>query len=120
MTEEQFKKDWGLEITWANEDSYAGKILVFEKQGNRTPFHFHKETKKTWFVNNGKFMVRWIDTADGKVYQQELSEGKVFTVQCLVPVSLESLSPGSSVIQSSNRNDTDDFYTIIPAQNIGV
>jgi mannose-6-phosphate isomerase-like protein (cupin superfamily) len=120
MSEEQFKKEWGLEVTWASEDNYAGKILIFNKQGDSTPFHFHKETKKTWFVNSGKFMVRWIDTTDGKVYQQELTEGKVFTADCLVPVSLEALVPGSSVIQASNQNDSNDYYTLIPGKNIGV
>jgi hypothetical protein len=120
MSEEQFKRDWGLEITWADSKEYAGKILVFNKSGDKTPFHFHKETNKTWFVNNGKFMVKWIDTTDGKVYQQELTEGKVFTAECLVPVSLEAIVPGSSVIQASNKNDSNDYYTIIPATNIGV
>lgn len=120
MNEEQYKKEWGIEIAWATEDSYAGKILVFNKQGDSTPFHFHKETKKTWFVNNGKFMVKWIDTKDGKVYQQELSEGKVFKVTPLVPVSLEAVVPGSSVIQASNQDESEDYYTLIPAKNIGV
>jgi len=119
MSEEQYKKDWGMEITWSDEETYCGKILIFNQPGSKTPFHFHKETTKSWFVNNGKFMVRWIDTNDGKVYQQELVEGSVYKAEPLSPVSLECLIPNSSVTQVSNANDSNDFYTVIPASNIG-
>lgn len=119
MSEENFKRDWGMEITWADEENYCGKILIFNQPGDKTPFHFHKETGKSWFVNNGKFIVRWIDTKDGKVYQRELPEGCVYKVELMTPVSLECVEPGSSIAQTSSSNDIDDTYTILPASNIG-
>jgi len=119
MSNEDFKRDWGMEITWADEETYCGKILIFNESNNRTPFYFHKKTTKSWFVNNGKFIVRWIDTADGKVYQQELNEGNTFKVSPLTPVSLEALIATSSIAQTSDFNDSNDMYTVIPASNIG-
>lgn len=118
MINENYKKDWGMEIPWCEEEDYASKLIIFDKAGNKTPFCFHKETKKSWFVNNGKFMIRWIDTKDGKVYQAELNEGQVHKIEPLVPVSLECISPGS-ITQASNRTDQNDMYVVIPATNIG-
>jgi len=120
MTENDFKREWGTEITWADENTYAGKILIFNKPGDKMPFHLHKTTTKSWFVNSGKFIVRWIDTSNGKVYQQELPEGSVYKVTPLTPVSLECLEQNSTISQVSDSASAEDFYTIIPASNIGV
>jgi hypothetical protein len=105
--------DWGLEITWADQDEYCAKILLFEKTLVKTPFVFHQEIKKTFFVNAGNFKFRWIDTKDGKVYEQFLEEGAVYTVNCLTPWSLESQIAGGSVMQVSNSNDTNDNHIVL-------
>jgi len=114
MTDNDFKREWGLEVTWADEENYCSKFLVFEKEKNKTPFHFHKETNKTWFVNAGKFMVRWIDTADGKIYEQELKEGSVFQVEKFKPVSLECLTANSSIVEASSFNTAKDYNIVLP------
>jgi len=106
------KKPWGTEITWADEDQYCAKILVFEKTFIKTPFVFHKETKKTFFVNMGKFSLKYIDTKDGKMYEQVLQEGSVYTIQPLTPWSLESQIEGGSIMVVSNTNDKNDTYVI--------
>ena len=36
-------KGWGYEIIWATTDQYCGKILVFEKAGNKFSMHFHNK-----------------------------------------------------------------------------
>ena len=35
-------KGWGYELIWATNDSYCGKILVFETPGSKMSMHFHK------------------------------------------------------------------------------
>ncbi len=57
------KKGWGYELIWATNDKYCGKIMVFEKAGNKFSLHFHKEKDETWFVNSGRFKLRYRDTA---------------------------------------------------------
>jgi mannose-6-phosphate isomerase-like protein (cupin superfamily) len=116
--EQDFKRDWGMEVTWASQDNHSGKILVFGNSGSQLPFHFHAETDKTWFVNSGKFMVRWIDTKDGKVYQQELIEGTTFYVERLKPSSLIAIDANSTMLQTSNQDTVNDTFNIIPATNI--
>jgi len=106
------KTDYGYDIVWTDTDSYCSKILVFEKSAQQTVLHFHKEKIKSWFVNAGKFRVQWVDTADGKMYAQELPEGSTFHVPVLMPVQLESLSDNSAMAETSNSNNPDDFYRL--------
>lgn len=106
------KKSWGTEITWADEEHYCAKILIFENKLENTPFIFHKEIQKTFFVNVGEFKLKWIDTTTGNMYEQNLKEGSVHTVRALTPWSLESQIENSSVMQVSNSNDKDDMYFI--------
>lgn len=117
--EKDFEREWGMEVTWASQDNHSGKILVFNAPGAQMPFHFHAETDKTWFVNSGKFMVRWIDTADGKIYQQEMAQGSTFYVKRLKPSSLVAIDPNSTMLQTSNRDTKDDIFNVIPTTNIG-
>jgi len=112
MTNNVIKTDYGYDIVWTDTDVYCSKILVFEKAAQKTTLHFHKEKIKSWFVNAGKFRVQWVDTADGKMYAQELPEGATFHVPVLMPVQLESLSDNSAMAETSNSNKTDDFYRL--------
>lgn len=111
MKDNVVKTEYGYNIVWANNEHYCSKILVFEKQGSKTPLHFHKDTVKTWFVNAGKFKIQWVDTKDGKPYAQELVEGSTFHVDPLTPVKLESLIDNSVIAETSNSSK-DDFYTL--------
>ena len=72
------QKGWGYELIWATNDKYCGKIMVFEKAGNKFSMHFHREKDETWFVNNGKFIVRWVNTNDATHHEQELCEGQTW------------------------------------------
>ena len=118
MKDNVVKTDYGYNITWAKTDSYTSKILVFEHIGNKTPIFFQSNTEKSWFVNNGMFRVRWIDTKSGKLYENQIQEGSVFHVQKNMPVSLESLQAGASISQTANIDDPNDFYCVIPGNNI--
>ena len=94
-------KGWGYELIWATNDKYCGKIMVFEKIGSKFSMHFHKEKDETWFVNNGKFIVRWIDTKDATIFEKELKEGDTWHNPPLQPHQLEALEPMSSVTEVS-------------------
>jgi len=112
--EGKITKGWGYEIIWATNDQYCGKILVFEKIGSKCSLHFHKAKDETWFVNNGKFIVRWIDTKDAKLYQKELTEGQTWHNPPLQPHQLEALMDNSSITEVSTADSIEDNYRIIP------
>jgi len=115
MSDNVVKTDYGMDILWADHRNYGCKILVFEKANSRTSMFFHKNREKTWFVNTGKFKLRYIDVKDGTMFEADLEEGKVFHVPALMPTQLESLVDGSSCTEASSNIDPYDVYHVIPA-----
>ena len=115
------KKGWGYELIWATNDKYCGKIMVFEKAGNKFSMHFHREKDETWFVNSGKFKLRYIDTATATLYEKELKEGEVWRNLPLMPHQLEALEDNSSITEVSTPDSVEDNFRIIPgdSQNEG-
>jgi mannose-6-phosphate isomerase-like protein (cupin superfamily) len=115
--EGKIDKGWGYELIWATNDQYCGKILVFTKAGNKCSLHFHKIKDETWFVNAGKFLVRWIDTKDGKIYQKELLEGHTWRNPPLQPHQLEAVLDNSSITEVSTADSVEDNYRIVPGDS---
>jgi quercetin dioxygenase-like cupin family protein len=91
--------------------------MVFEKAGNKFSMHFHREKDETWFVNSGKFKLRWIDTNTATLYEQELSEGDTWHNPPLQPHQLEALTDNASVSEVSTADSVEDNYRIIPGDS---
>ena len=106
-------KGWGFELIWATNDKYCGKIMVFDKVGAKFSLHFHKEKDETWFVNNGRFLLKWIDTKDATLHEQELKEGDTWHNPPLQPHQLIALEAGSSVTEVSTADSVEDNYRIV-------
>lgn len=106
-------KGWGYEVIWATNDKYCGKIMVFEKVGAKFSMHFHKEKDETWFVNNGRFLLRWIDTTDASLHEQELKSGDVWHNPPLQPHQLVCIEAGSSITEVSTPDSVEDNYRIV-------
>ena len=115
--EGKVEKGWGYELIWATNEKYCGKIMVFEKVGSKFSMHFHKEKDETWFVNNGKFKVRWIDTKEAKLFEKELKEGDTWHNPPLQPHQLEALEPMSSITEVSTPDSVEDNLRIIPGDS---
>ena len=111
------EKGWGYEIIWATTDKYCGKILVFEKKGSKFSMHFHKDKDETWFVNNGKFMLNWIDTNNAQLYSKELTEGMTWHNPPLQPHQLVAMEPGSSITEVSTADSVEDNYRLMPGDS---
>lgn len=110
--------DFGYDITWAKTDNYVCKILAFEHPSVKTPMMFNEKTEKSIFINNGRFRLRFIDTKDGKVYENEMDEGGVFHIPALMPCSIESLTAGGSITQVSSQDPRQDQHLVIPSGNL--
>jgi len=106
-------KGWGYEVIWATNDKYCGKIMVFEKVGAKFSMHFHKEKDESWFVNNGRFLLRWIDTDDASLHEQELKSGDTWRNTPLMPHQLICMEAGSSITEVSTPDSVEDNFRIV-------
>jgi len=111
------QKGWGYELIWATNDKYCGKIMFFEKAGSKFSMHFHREKDETWFVNNGSFRLRYIDTATATLYEKDLKEGDVWHNPPLMPHQLICLEDGSSITEVSTPDSVEDNYRIAPGDS---
>lgn len=119
MSNNVVKTEYGYEVTWAETDNYVSKLLVFE-QAFKTSIHYYKHKDRSWFINNGNFRIRWIDVKDGKLYQQDVTEGATFHSPATMPVSLECLGSGGSISETGNNPKNNEQCILIPSNNIGV
>jgi hypothetical protein len=110
-------KGWGFEIIFANNDHYCGKLLVFERAGAKTSLVFHKEKRKSWFVNAGKFKVKYIDVATGEVKEAILEEGKTADFAELGPHQIESLVPNSIIFEVGTADYVEDRFRLAPGDS---
>jgi len=110
--EGHIKKGWGYELIWATNEKYCGKIMIFDKVGAKFSMHFHKEKDETWFVNSGRFLLRWINTETADLIEQELKDGDTWHNPPLQPHQLICLEPNSSITEVSTADSVEDNYRI--------
>jgi len=101
-------KGWGHEIIFENNDKYCGKLLVFKK-GCKFSMHYHMIKDETWYVQEGEFLYRWIDTEIGKVNEQRLVEGDAVRQHPGQPHQLEALTDGTVFEVSTEHFDLDSY-----------
>ncbi len=110
-------KGWGFELVWANNEKYCGKILVFEKVGAKTSLVFHREKRKSWFVNEGKILVRWTDVASGEMREAVLEAGKTADFAEMSPHQVEALEPNTVIFEVGTTDIVEDRFRLQPGDS---
>ena len=103
-------KGWGEEIIIENNEMYCGKLLKFKK-GCKFSMHYHLIKDETWYVNEGEFLYRWIDTETADVHDVKLKEGDVVRQRVGQPHQLFALTDGV-VFEVSTQHFDEDSYRI--------
>ena len=101
-------KGWGHEIIFENNELYCGKLLVFKK-GCKFSMHYHMIKDEAWYVQEGRFIYRWIDTTLGIIHEQELREGDSVRQKPGQPHQLEAITDGIIFESSTTHNDEDSY-----------
>ena len=101
-------KGWGKEIVFENNELYCGKLLYFNK-GCKFSMHYHLIKDETWYVKEGKFIYRWIDTETADVIEQYLQEGDCVRQLPGQPHQLEALENGIIFEVSTTHSDSDSY-----------
>lgn len=107
-------KGWGFELVWANNDKYCGKILVFERVGAKTSLVFHREKRKSWFVNEGKIKITWTDVGSGELKQAVLEAGKTADFAEMSPHQVEALEPNTVIFEVGTTDIVEDRFRLSP------
>ena len=110
-------KGWGHELIWANTESYCGKLLVIKEKGNKFSMHFHREKDETWFVQDGEFTLRWIDTTTATTHTEKLKVGDTWRNKPLVPHQLIAEIDNSKIIEVSTTDSVEDNYRVEPGDS---
>lgn len=103
-------KGWGHEIIFQNNELYCGKLLVF-KAGFKFSMHYHMIKDESWYVQEGEFIYRWIDTEIGKLHESKLNVGDSVRQFPGMPHQLEALTDGI-IFEVSTQHFDDDSYRI--------
>lgn len=101
-------KGWGHEIIFENNELYCGKLLVFKK-GAKFSMHYHMIKDETWYVQEGEFIYRWIDTETAEVIQEVLVVGDSVRQRPGQPHQLEALTDGTVYEVSTTHFDSDSY-----------
>jgi quercetin dioxygenase-like cupin family protein len=101
-------KGWGEEVIFANDELYCGKLLIFRK-GAKSSMHYHLLKDETWYVADGEFIHRWVDTEIGQLHEQRLNPGDVVRHVNGQPHQVEALTGGTIFEVSSQHFDADSY-----------
>lgn len=105
------EKGWGHELIWVTNDKYCGKLLKFNKDAMFS-MHFHAKKDETWFVLDGKFIVKYIDTDNAKVHEKVLIPGDTWRNKPLFPHQVICLEEGT-LIEVSTPDSVEDNYRVM-------
>jgi uncharacterized RmlC-like cupin family protein len=109
------EKGWGNEFIFASNEKYCGKLLNFHR-GAKFSMHFHAQKDETWYVLNGRFEVRWIDTTDASQKFANLVAGDVWHNVPLLPHQLICIEEGT-IVEVSTPDSVEDNYRVQPGDS---
>jgi quercetin dioxygenase-like cupin family protein len=109
------EKGWGSELIWATNDKYCGKLLRFNKYACFS-MHFHSEKDETWYVLEGSFFVKWIDTKTAQEFTKRLNAGDTWHNKPLLPHQIICEEAGT-IIEVSTPDSVEDNYRIKPGDS---
>jgi mannose-6-phosphate isomerase-like protein (cupin superfamily) len=112
QTPKRVEKKWGYELWIHNDTDYCGKLLVFNKSGDKFSMHYHMIKDETWYVQTGAFQFDWIDTENGERCYTQLQKGDIIEIKKGLPHQLTALIDESTIFEVSTQHFDDDSYRI--------
>jgi len=104
------EKGWGNETIFATNDLYCGKLLQFN-EGAKFSMHYHLEKDETWYVLDGEFVVRWINTTNAAEHENKLTRGDTWHNPPGFPHQVMCIKQGT-LIEVSTPDSVEDNYRI--------
>lgn len=108
-------KGWGYELIWSTNEKYCGKLLTF-KEGSEFSMHFHAHKDESWYILDGKFILKFIDTKNARITELQLNKGDTWRNPPLMPHQLKCIEPGT-IIEVSTPDSVEDNYRVMPGDS---
>jgi|TARA_B100002019_G_scaffold291776_1_gene312911 mannose-6-phosphate isomerase-like protein (cupin superfamily) len=112
VTPKIVQKGWGREIWIHNDEEYCGKLLHFDKAGNKFSMHYHIIKKESWYVGKGSFEYSWFDTEAAIKKTMNVFEGDCITIERGQPHQLVAKEDNSQIFEVSTQHFDEDSYRI--------
>jgi len=103
-----FSKGWGHELWICNCEKYCLKKLVFN-QNSKFSMHYHLLKDETWYIEEGEYIFRWIDTSNADINEKVLKKGDTVRIPPGMPHQLEAIVPGIILESSTQHFDYDNY-----------
>lgn len=111
------KKGWGYEYIFITNELYCLKALHFTKTGNRFSMHFHKEKDESWYVEEGSFLLKTINTDTGTIEEQVLDKEDTIRIPPGNIHQLVALEDDSRILEVSTADSVEDNYRVSPGDS---
>jgi len=111
------KKGWGHELIFATTEHYCGKIMHFDKKGNKFSMHFHVGKDESWYVSQGSFLLKVIVTKTAEIKEITLKKGDTWRNRPCEPHQLEALEDESQILEVSTQDTVEDNYRVMPGDS---
>ena len=111
-------KAWGYELWIVNHEMYCGKLLVFN-EGKKFSMHYHLIKEESWYVSQGEFEYRWIDTETSEVKSTRISKGDIVDLEVGQPHQLIALTESATIFEVSTKHYEEDSYRVLPGDSQG-
>ena len=111
------EKGWGREVIFADTEHYCGKLMIFDRAGQKGSMHFHLKKDESWYIAKGSFMVNYINTIDASMNHILLMEGDTWRNCVGEPHQLESLEDNSILYEVSTHDDPKDSLRVLPGSS---
>lgn len=108
-------KGWGNELHIVNNLNYCLKLLVFEA-GKKFSMHYHLDKTETWYVSEGEFILRLINTDNSEIVIRPFKKGNIITLHPGQPHQLEAIVD-STIIEVSTFDQPHDNYRVFPGDS---
>lgn len=107
---QRVEKKWGEEVIIHNGDGYCGKLLRFDS-GCKFSMHFHVLKRETFYINEGIFILKYIDTTNADEHEVVVKKGDVVEIYKLLPHQLIT-ETGGEIYEVSTEHFESDSYRV--------
>jgi len=110
------KKGWGNEEWLVNNEKYCAKFLNFKKKC-KFSMHYHIIKDETWYIMDGEFILKWINTINAECNEKKLIKGDIIRVLPNLIHQLECTTEIGKILEISTEHTDIDNYRVMPGDS---